>query len=78
MLAHLQIFVTVGTNEKHELLVSEFRSPPDRIFSFRNASFADAIQSATNSYCVNVVTNYLVGELLDELWRLTADGGIMV
>ncbi|KAI2478942.1 polyketide synthase 2 [Pyrenophora tritici-repentis] len=42
------IFVTVGSDEKRELLMKEFGISPDRIFSSRNIGFADAIWRATN------------------------------
>jgi len=70
--------VTVGTDEKRELLTSQFGILPERIFSSRDTSFADGIRRATNGRGVDVILNSLVGELLDESWRLTADGGTMV
>ncbi|EFQ95051.1 hypothetical protein PTT_07049 [Pyrenophora teres f. teres 0-1] len=76
--AKADIFVTVGTDEKRDLLITQFGIPPERIFSSRNIGFADAIRRATGGRGVDVVLNSLVGELLDESWRLTADGGTMV
>jgi NAD(P)-dependent dehydrogenase (short-subunit alcohol dehydrogenase family)/acyl carrier protein len=48
------------------------------MFNSRNARFADEIRQATKGRGVDVILNSLIGELLDESWRLTADGGIMV
>ncbi|KAI1361469.1 hypothetical protein F5Y08DRAFT_17956 [Xylaria arbuscula] len=72
------IFVTVGTDEKRALLASQFGIPENRIFSSRNTKFADDIRRETGGRGVDVILNSLVGELLDETWRLTADGGVMV
>lgn len=48
------------------------------MFSSRNTKFAEEIRRETNGRGVDVILNSLVGELLDESWRLTADGGVMV
>lgn len=48
------------------------------MFSSRNTTFAQDIRRETNGRGVEVILNSLIGELLDESWRLTADGGIMV
>ncbi|KAK4223155.1 hypothetical protein QBC38DRAFT_58577 [Podospora fimiseda] len=72
------IFVTVGTDEKREFLAKNFGIPKNRMFNSRNIKFADEIRRETNGRGVDVILNSLIGELLDESWRLTADGGIMV
>ena len=73
-----QIFVTVGTNEKREFLARNFGIPQNRMFSSRNTKFAEEIRRETKGRGIDVILNSLIGELLDESWRLTADGGIMV
>lgn len=70
--------MTVGTEDKREFLAKGFGIPQNRMFSSRNATFAEEIRRETNGRGVDVVLNSLIGELLDESWRLTADGGIMV
>ncbi|KAH6842948.1 hypothetical protein B0I37DRAFT_436915 [Chaetomium sp. MPI-CAGE-AT-0009] len=72
------IFVTVGTQDKRKFLTEAFGIPSNRIFSSRNAQFAEEIRRETHGRGVDVILNSLVGELLDESWRLTADGGVMV
>jgi NADPH:quinone reductase-like Zn-dependent oxidoreductase len=57
-----EIYVTVGTEDKRLFLESEFGIPRSRMFSSRSTAFA----------------NSLTGELLDETWRICADGGTMV
>ena len=48
------------------------------MFNSRNTRFAEEIRRETNGRGVDVILNSLTGELLDETWRLTADGGTMV
>ncbi|KAI0485708.1 putative polyketide synthase [Xylaria cf. heliscus] len=72
------IFVTVGTDEKRSFLANNFGIPKDRIFNSRNIKFADEIRRKTGGRGIDVILNSLIGELLDESWRLTADGGTMV
>lgn len=48
------------------------------MFNSRNTKFAEDIRRETNGRGVDVILNSLIGELLDESWRLTADGGVMV
>ena len=73
-----QVFVTVGTDDKREFLANNFGIPQNRMFSSRNTKFAEEIRRETGGRGVDVILNSLIGELLDESWRLTADGGIMV
>lgn len=74
----IQVFVTVGTDEKRDYLQKTFGIAPNHICSSRDPSFARDIRQRTGSHGVNVVLNSLTGELLDESWRLLADGGILV
>lgn len=48
------------------------------MFSSRNRNFAREILNATNGRGVDVIINSLTGEMLDESWRLCADGGTLV
>lgn len=74
----VQIFATVGTNEKREFLKSTFGLSDDRIFNSRNTDFANQIFDATNGQGVDIILNSLTGDLLDESWRILADGGTMI
>jgi hypothetical protein len=73
-----QIWVTVGTEEKRQFLENNYGIPRNRMFSSRNANFADEIMRATAGRGVDAVVNSLTGELLDASWRIMADGGTMV
>ncbi|KAJ5687268.1 hypothetical protein N7536_009887 [Penicillium majusculum] len=76
--AGAEIFATVGTNEKREFLKSTFGLSDDRIFNSRNTDFANQIFDATNGQGVDIILNSLTGDLLDESWRILADGGTMI
>ncbi|OAA57318.1 Beta-ketoacyl synthase [Cordyceps fumosorosea ARSEF 2679] len=73
-----EVFVTAGTEEKREFLATNYGIPRDHIFSSRNTDFAAAIKKLTAGRGVDVILNSLTGEILDESWRITADGGIFV
>jgi NADPH:quinone reductase-like Zn-dependent oxidoreductase len=59
-------------------LISAFGIPDERIFSSRNTLFAQKILHHTKGKGVNMILNSLTGDLLDESWRIIADGGTMV
>jgi len=52
--------------------------PPEKSFSSRDANFASGIMAAICGRGIDVIINSLIGELLDESWRMCADGGVMV
>nr|Q86ZD9.1 RecName: Full=Squalestatin tetraketide synthase; Short=SQTKS; AltName: Full=Highly reducing polyketide synthase 1; Short=HR-PKS 1; AltName: Full=Squalestatin S1 biosynthesis cluster protein pks1 [Phoma sp. C2932]AAO62426.1 type I polyketide synthase [Phoma sp. C2932] len=70
-----EIFATVGTDEKRDLLIKEYKIPDDHIFSSRNALFAKSIRQRTNGKGVDVVLNCLAGGLLQESFDCLADFG---
>ncbi|KAI1319318.1 putative polyketide synthase [Xylariaceae sp. FL0255] len=72
------VFVTVGTDSKREFLSRQFGIRENRIFNSRNKRFAEEIRRETGGRGVDMVLNSLTGDLLDESWRLVADGGTMV
>ncbi|KAI2617780.1 hypothetical protein GGR54DRAFT_640866 [Hypoxylon sp. NC1633] len=72
------IYATVGSERKVEHLVTHFGIPRSRIFSSRDASFAEGVMRETDGRGVDLVLNSLSGELLHESWRCVAKFGIMV
>lgn len=76
--AGAEIFVTVGTQEKRDFLHQNYGIPYDRMFSSRTTAFGAEILAATGNKGIDVILNSLTGELLDESWRICADGGHMV
>ncbi|KAI5862010.1 reducing type I polyketide synthase [Durotheca rogersii] len=73
-----EVYATVGTQEKRDFLKSRFGIPDERIFSSRSKAFGEQILSYTGGKGVDVILNSLTGDLLDESWRIIADGGTMV
>ncbi|KAI2616727.1 reducing type I polyketide synthase [Hypoxylon sp. NC1633] len=73
-----EVFATAGTQEKRNLLKSQFGIPDSHIFSSRSADFGEKITSYTSGKGVDVILNSLTGELLDASWRIIADGGVMI
>lgn len=74
-LAKADIYVTVGTDRKKELLMSQYKIPEDHILSSRNQSFAQGIMRLTNDRGVDVVLNSLAGQSLRESFECVAPLG---
>ena len=62
--AGAEVFVTVGSLEKRDLVMEQYNIPEDHIFSSRDTIFEDGIYRATNGAGVDVILNTLVGEAL--------------
>lgn len=63
-----EVFTTVGSDTKRELLESQYGIPSDHIFNSRDKSFAKGIMRMTGAKGVDVVLNSLAGDLLDVGW----------
>ncbi|KAI1412829.1 hypothetical protein F5Y13DRAFT_199683 [Hypoxylon sp. FL1857] len=72
------VFVTCGTEAKRDLLVENYHISPDRIYSSRDTSFAQAIMTATGGRGVDVILNSLSGPLLAATWSCIAPFGRFV
>lgn len=72
------IFVTVGTQAKRDLIQREFGIPNERIFSSRDLRFAQQIKEATSGRGVDVILNSLAGEALSATWDSIAKFGRFV
>jgi NADPH:quinone reductase-like Zn-dependent oxidoreductase/malonyl CoA-acyl carrier protein transacylase/SAM-dependent methyltransferase len=71
----VEVFATVGSQEKRDFLRSTYGIPDDHIFSSRDASFVTDVLAATGGRGVDIVINSLAGRLLDESWNLLAPYG---
>lgn len=67
-----EIFATVGSQEKKNLIIEQYGIPDDHIFYSRDLSFAKGIMRMTNGRGVDVVLNSLAGEALRETWHCIA------
>ncbi|KAF8439511.1 hypothetical protein BGX38DRAFT_875482 [Terfezia claveryi] len=70
-----EIFATVGSNKKKELIMQHHGIPADHIFSSRDTSFAAGVMRMTNNNGVDVALNFLTGELLRQTWNCVAPLG---
>ena len=58
------IFATVGSAEKKNLLMAAYNIPEDHIFNSRDTSFEASLKHRTSGNGVDVVLNSLAGEML--------------
>ncbi|POR36838.1 Polyketide synthase [Tolypocladium paradoxum] len=70
-----EIYATVGSAEKKQLLVSTYGIPESHIFYSRDTGFGPAVREATGGKGVDVVINSLAGDLLRETWECLAPFG---
>ncbi|KAL9945874.1 Type I Polyketide synthase [Verticillium nonalfalfae] len=70
-----EIFATVGSVDKKQLIMDKYGIPEDRIYYSRSAGFARLIRRDTQGEGVDVVINSLAGELLRETWDCIAHFG---
>lgn len=73
-----EVFVTVGSEAKKELLMSTYAIPEDHIFYSRDTSFATGIKSATGGRGVDLILNSLSGDSLLASWNCLASYGRFV
>lgn len=67
-----EVFTTVSSPEKRELMVRKYGIPADHIFNSRDKLFGAATLAVTKGRGVNVVLNSLAGPLLQESFNLVA------
>ncbi|KAF2656390.1 hypothetical protein K491DRAFT_778066 [Lophiostoma macrostomum CBS 122681] len=70
-----EIYVTVGSSAKVQLLEREFGIPRERIFSSRGVDSAKRIMTVTGGKGIDVVINSASGEHMQEYWRCIAPLG---
>ena len=70
------IYVTVGSEDKKQLLRDLYHIPEDHIFYSRNLSFAKGVQRMTRAKGgVDIILNSLSGNFLTETWECIAPFG---
>ncbi|KEF55685.1 uncharacterized protein A1O9_08435 [Exophiala aquamarina CBS 119918] len=70
-----EIFCTVSSPEKRDLLMNEYGIPEHHIFSSRDLTFVQGVMRMTNHKGVDLVLNSLSGEALRRSWDLVAPFG---
>ncbi|RDW67402.1 type I polyketide synthase [Aspergillus mulundensis] len=73
-----EVFATVGSDAKRDLLHTKYGVPHDHIFSSRTAAFYGGIMEYTGGYGVDVVLNSLSGEMFRESCNVLASFGRFV
>ncbi|KAH8721624.1 KR domain-containing protein [Ilyonectria robusta] len=74
----LTVYATVGTDEKHQLLMKQYGIPEEHIFNSRDSSFVKGIERITNGRGVDCVLNSLSGELLRQSFGCLATFGTFI
>ncbi|KAI9339502.1 hypothetical protein DFJ73DRAFT_947975 [Zopfochytrium polystomum] len=70
-----EVFATVGSEQKKQLLMDQYGIPADHIFNSRDTSFYRGVMRATGGKGVDVVLNSLAGEALRLSWHCLAEFG---
>jgi NADPH:quinone reductase-like Zn-dependent oxidoreductase len=73
-----EIFATVGTLEKKDLLMKQFNIDEDHVFSSRDDTFAKGVMRRTVGKGVNVIMNSVSGDALRLTWNCIAPFGRFV
>ncbi|KAL2843399.1 hypothetical protein BJX68DRAFT_278030 [Aspergillus pseudodeflectus] len=73
-----EVYATVGSDAKRDLLHTRYGVPYDHIFSSRTTGFYTGIKQMTGGYGVDVVLNSLSGEMFRESCNLVAPFGRFV
>jgi NADPH:quinone reductase-like Zn-dependent oxidoreductase len=72
------VYATVGTKGKEDVLVEKFGIPRNQIFSSRDASTPAKIWDATGETGIDVILSSSSGEHMQETWRCIASLGRFV
>ena len=73
--AKAEVFATVGSLDKKDLIMHTYGIPEDHIFSSRDTSFQQELMTMTGQKGVDVVLNSTAGDLLRQSWRCLAPLG---
>jgi acyl transferase domain-containing protein/NADPH:quinone reductase-like Zn-dependent oxidoreductase/NADP-dependent 3-hydroxy acid dehydrogenase YdfG/aryl carrier-like protein len=74
----LEVYTTVGSPEKLQLVRDRYGVAEDHIFSSRDLDFAQGVKRMTNGRGVDIVLNSLAGESMRRSWECIAPGGHFV
>ena len=74
----MEIFATVGSSDKRQLIQEEYGIPDDHIFNSRDLSFEKGVHRMTNGRGVDCIINSLSGEALRRTWHCIAPFGTFI
>ncbi|KAL8697283.1 MAG: hypothetical protein Q9201_007202 [Fulgogasparrea decipioides] len=66
--AGAEVFATVGSTEKRDLIMTTYGIAEDHIFSSRDTSFAKELMSMSKQRGVDVILDSTAGEILQQTW----------
>lgn len=72
------VYATVGSPEKKQVLIDEYGIPADHIFYSRNLAFGNSLRTVTVGRGVDVVLNCVGGDALKESWQCLNKFGRLV
>ncbi|KAK7912256.1 BcPKS8- polyketide synthase [Apiospora marii] len=72
------VYATVGSPEKKQVLITEYGIPADHIFYSRNLAFGNSLRTVTDGRGVDVVLNCVGGDALKESWQCLNKFGRLV
>ena len=70
-----EVFATVGSLDKKNLIMQTYGIPEDHIFSSRDTSFQQELMTMTGQKGVDVVLNSTAGDILRQSWQSLAPLG---
>ncbi|GLA88443.1 type I Iterative Polyketide synthase (PKS) [Aspergillus tubingensis] len=70
-----EIYATVGSEEKKQMLIDRYCIPESHIFYSRDTEFGPCVREATGGRGVDVILNSLAGDFLRETWDCLAPFG---
>ncbi len=70
-----EIYATLGTSQKRQVLIEEFGIPDHRIFTSRSTSAVGQILQATGQRGCDVILSSAGGDSMHEMWRCIAPLG---
>ncbi|KAI7971952.1 hypothetical protein EIK77_007551 [Talaromyces pinophilus] len=73
-----EVFSTVGSLDKKQLLIDTYHIPADHIFYSRNTSFVEEVKEATQGRGVDIAIGGLTGESMLASWECVASYGRFV
>ncbi|KAL8831917.1 MAG: hypothetical protein Q9191_000596 [Dirinaria sp. TL-2023a] len=73
--AKAEIYATVSSIEKRNLLMEMYAIPQDHIFSSRDTAFSKELMSRTSQRGVDIILNSTTGDILQSSWQCLAPFG---
>jgi NADPH:quinone reductase-like Zn-dependent oxidoreductase len=73
-----QVFATVGSSAKRQLLTERYHIPETHIYSSRTLTFKKGVLDLTGGKGVDVILNSLSGDMITDTWGCIAEFGTFI